>query len=215
VTSFLDAAQRLALRIGARGWLLGVGGAIALLGGIGIVRFAYKEELRLFNLDGERNFPTVFTAFLLLVVSVLAWVVGRASEGRPAVGWKMLAALMVLLAGDELVELHEHLEFYAGINWKILYAPVVLVAVTLWVVLGRQLRALGAGFAPFVAAPMCVLVASVVDDLEIDSEGNPRRGFRVMVVSEEVLEMTFGLLVGLSLIAALRALTGRASTTAA
>ena len=211
----LDAAQRLALRIGPQGWLIAVGGAIALLTAIGILRFAYKEELRLFNLDGERNVPTVFTALLLLAVSVLAWLAGRASEGRPALGWKVFAALMVLLAGDELVELHEHLEFYAGINWKILYAPIGLVAVTLWFVLGRQLRTLGAGFAPFVAAPACVLVASVVDDLEINSQGDPRRGFRVMVVSEELLEMTFGLLVGLSLMAALRALTSRAPTAAA
>ncbi len=211
----LDAAQRVALRIGPRGWLIAVGGVIGLLGAIGILRFAYKEELRFFNLDGERNVPTVFTALLLLAVSVLALLVGRASEGRLAIGWKVLAALMVLLAGDELVELHEHLEFYAGINWKILYAPIGLVAVSVWFVLGRQLRALGAGFGPFVAAPACVFVASIVDDLEINSQGDPRPGFRVMVVSEEILEMTFGLLLGLSLIAALRALISRPPSAAA
>lgn len=213
--ALLDAAQRLALRIGPRGWLLAVGGVIALLGSIGILRFAYKEELRLFNLDGERNVPTGFTALLLLAVAVLAWIVGRASEGRPALGWKVFALLMVFLAGDELVELHEHVQFHAGIDWKVVYAPIGLVAVYLWFLLGRQLRALGAGFLPFVAAPACVLLASIVDDLGINDQGDPRPGFRVMVVSEELLEMTFGLLLGLSLMAALRALTSRTAPAAA
>ncbi len=211
----LDAAQRLALRIGPQGWLTAVGGVIALLGVIGILRFAYKQELRLFNLDGERNVPTGFTALLLVAVAVLALLVGRESEGRPAIGWKVFAVLMMFLAGDELVELHEHVEFHAGIDWKVVYAPIGLVAVYLWFLLGSQLRALGAGFLPFVAAPACVLAASIVDDLEIDDQGDPRRGFRVMVVSEELLEMSFGLLVGLSLMAALRGLTGRALPAAA
>lgn len=207
----LDAAQRFALRVESRRWVIAVGGAIAFLAVMGILRFAHKEELRLFNLDGERNVPAAFSALLWLGVALLALLVGRASQGRPELAWKLLAALTLVLAADELAEVHEHLQFYAGIDWQILYAPLGVTALVLWVVLGRWLRQVGAGFVPFVAAAACVAVAEVFEALEINSRGDPRPGFRVMVVSEEVLEMTAALLVGLSALAALRAVTSRAA----
>lgn len=211
----LNAAHRLALRAGPWRWVIAVGAVIAVLGVMGILRFAYKDELRLFNLDGERNVPTTFTALVWLVISVLALLVGRASEGRPAIAWKVLTALTLVLVADELAELHEHLQFHAGIDWQILYAPIGVVAVVLWFVLARYLRQLGVGFPPFVGAAACVCVAEVFEALEINSHGDPRRGFRVMVVSEELLEMTAGLLLGLSLLLALRALTSRTAPAAA
>lgn len=205
----LDAAQRLALRVETRRLVVAVGGAIALLGVIGIVRFAYKEELRLFNLDAERNVPAVFSALLWLGVALLALLVGRASQGRLALAWKVLALLALVLSGDELAEVHERLQFHTGVDWQILYAPLVLTAVVLWIVLGRWLRQMGSGFLPLVGAAACVVVAQVCDELEINSRGDPRPGFRVMVVSEELLEMTSALLVGLAALAALRVVTSR------
>lgn len=205
----LDAAQGLVLRVHPRRWGIAVGAAIALLGVVGILRFAYKEELRLFNLDGERNVPAVFSAFLWLGVALLALLVGRASKGRLELAWKLLAVLTLVLAADELVEVHEHLQFYAGIDWQILYAPLGLTALVLWVVLGRWLRQVGAGFVPFLGAAACVAIAEIFEAFEINSRGDPRPGFRVMVVSEELLEMTAALLVGLSALAALRAVTSR------
>jgi len=209
VEGALDAAQRLALRVESRRWVIAVGCAIAFLAVMGILRFAHKEQLRLFNLDGERNVPAAFSALLWLGVALLALLVGRASQGRPELAWKLLAALTLVLAADELAEVHEHLQFYAGIDWQILYAPLGVTALVLWVVLGRWLRQVGAGLVPFVGAAGCVAVAEVFEALEINSRGDPRPGFRVMVVSEEVLEMTAALLIGLSALAALRAVTSR------
>jgi hypothetical protein len=209
VEGALDAAQRLALRVESRRWVIAVGTAIALLGVMGILRFAHKEELRLFNLDGERNVPAAFSALLWLGVALLALLVGRASQGRPELAWKLLAVLTIVLAADELAEVHEHLQFYTGIDWQILYAPLGVTALVLWVVLGRWLRRTRAGLLPFVGAAACVAVAEVFEAFEINSRGDPRPGFRVMVVSEELLEMTAALLVGLSALAALRAVTSR------
>lgn len=204
----LDAAERLALRVDPRKWALVIGGLIAFLGVMGILRFAHKDALRLFNLDGERNIPSAFSGLLWLVVALLAYLVARAEIGR-ALAWKVLAVLFVLLAIDEVAEVHEHLQYYAGVDWQLLYLPVVLLAAIAWVAAGRDLHRIGVRLWPFLGATVCGLVAQPLEALEIDSHHNPRRGFRVMVVSEEVLEMLAGLLLTIAFIGALRALRGR------
>jgi hypothetical protein len=210
VTRLLDAAEGLALRVDPRRWALAIGGAIVFLGVMGILRFAHKDTLRPFNLDGERNVPAAFSGLLWLVVALLAYLAGRAHGGR-ALAWKALAALFVLLAVDEVAEVHEHLQYYAGIDWQLLYLPVGLLAGVAWIVVGRDLSRLGAGFWAFVGATVCGLVAQPLEALQIDSHANPRRGFRVMVVSEELLEMLAALLLTLAFGLALRSL--RASET--
>jgi len=187
-----------------------IGGLIAFLGVMGILRFAHKDALRLFNLDGERNIPSAFSGLLWLVVALLAYLVGRAETGR-ALAWKVLAVLFVLLAIDEVAEVHEHLQYYAGVDWQLLYLPVGLLAAIAWVAAGRDLHRLGAGLWPFVGATVCGLLAQPLEALEIDSHHNPRRGFRVMVVSEEVLEMLAGLLLTIAFIGALRSLRARSA----
>jgi hypothetical protein len=151
---------------------------------MGILRFAHKDALRLFNLDGERNIPATFSGLLWLVVALLAYLAGRAEGGR-ALAWKALGALFVLLAIDEVAEVHEHLQYYAGIDWQLLYLPIALLAGLAWVAVGRALRRLGSGFWPFVGATLCGLAAQPLEALQIDSHANPRRGFRIVVVSEE------------------------------
>ena len=194
---FFDAAERLALRVDPRRWALVVSGAIAFLGVMGIIRFAHKDALGAFNLDGERNVPATFSGLLWLVVALLAYLAGRAQEGR-TYAWKVLAVLFVLLAFDEVAEVHEHLQHYAGIDWQLLYLPVALLAGIAWVLVGRALKRLGAGFWPFIGATACGLVAQPLEALQIDSHANPRRGFRAMVVSEELLEMAAALLLTLA-----------------
>jgi hypothetical protein len=204
------AAQKLALRVDPRHWLVGVGGAIAVLCGMGILRFAHKDALRLFNLDGERNVPATFSALLWVCVAVLAFLVGNAQPHRQGRAWKLLSVPFFLLALDEFGEVHEHLQYYAGVDWQILYAPVALVGAVLWFVIARRLRALGTGFWAFVWATACIVAAQPLEALEIDSHANPRPGFRVMVVSEETLEMLAALLLGFAFLQALRALAPEA-----
>lgn len=204
-------AERLALRIDPRHWLLAGGGAIAFLCVMGILRFAHKDALRLFNLDGERNVPSGFSALLWVSVATLAFLVGRAQPLAAGRAWKLLSVPFFLLAVDEFAEVHEHLQYYAGIDWQILYAPLALAGAVLWVVIGRRLRDLGTGFWAFICATACILAAQPLEALEIDSHANPRPGFRVMVVSEEMLEMLAALLLGFAFLCALRAVVAKAS----
>jgi hypothetical protein len=208
VAELLDAAERLALRADLRRWTVALGATIAFLGVMGILRFSHKDALRLFNLDGERNIPAAFSGLLWVGNALLAFLIGRRRRGA-ALAWYALAALLALLAIDEVAEVHEHLQYYAGIDWQLLYLPLALVAGVAWVAAGRWLYRVGVGLWPFVGATICGLLAQPLEALQIDSHSNPRRGFRVMVVSEELLEMLAALLLGIAFLQALQLLSER------
>lgn len=208
----LDWAHRLALRVDVRRLVLALGAAIVFLGVMGILRYAHKDTLRPFNLDGERNVPAFFSGALWVCAGSLAALVGRAGSSRAAKAWYLLAALLFLVAADEVAQFHEHLEHLSGIDWQILYAPIALLAAPLWIVIGRRLHKLQAGFHPFVAATLCALVSQGLEPFEVDSTGAPKPGFRVMVVTEELLEMAAAVLLGVAFLAALRAVAARAAT---
>lgn len=197
----LDAAHRLALRIDTRRLALIVGALIAVLAVMGILRYGNKEQLGAFNLDGERNVPAVFSAALWTVVSGLAVLVGRADRWR---AWDAFAVVTLVVAADEFGEIHERLENKTGIDWQLLYLPVGILAAILFVAIGRRLRRLGVGFTLFAFAAGAGVVSQLLEQVQYGENDEPVRGYRVMVVSEEVLEMTAALLIGLAFLAALR-----------
>jgi hypothetical protein len=201
----LEAAQRLALRIDERRLAIILGAVIAALGIMGILRYGNKEQLGAFNLDGERNVPAAFSAALWTAVAALAVLVARAERSRV---WFAFALVTLLVAADEFGEIHERLESMTGIDWQILYLPVGIVAAILFVVLGRRLWRLGTGFTPFVIAVAAGAASQLLEQVQYDANDEPVRGYRVMVVTEELLEMTAAVLIGLSLLAVLRALVG-------
>ena len=206
----LDAAHRLALRIDTRRLALIVGALIAVLAVMGILRYGNKEQLGAFNLDGERNVPAVFSAALWTAVAGLALLVGRADRWR---GWYAFAVVTLVVAADEFGEIHERLENKTGIDWQLLYLPVGILAAVLFVAIGRRLWRLGVGFTPFAFAAGAGVVSQLLEQVQYGENDEPVRGYRVMVVSEEVLEMTAAVLLSLSLLAVLRALAdGRNNT---
>jgi len=144
---------------------------------------------------------------------VLALLVGRA-EPRPRAArvWQALSLPLLLVAADEFGEIHERLERITGIDWQILYSPLGLVAVVLWVVIGQRLRELQAGFGLFVAGTVCGFVSQVVEAVEYGPHDREVSAFDELVVIEELLEMVGAVLVGLALLAALRAVSRRPRT---
>jgi hypothetical protein len=66
----------------------------------------------MFDLDAERNLPTLFSALLFVlsgVLSAVLWVAGRARH-TPGIMWLVLAGVFVFLGVDEFVGLHERLD---------------------------------------------------------------------------------------------------------
>lgn len=96
--------------------------------------------VRMFDLNGEWNFPAVFSAGLLLLCSLLIWVIATAMSGGRASyqrHWQVMAGIFLFLAADELMALHDRLQaplasffhlsgfWYAG--WTIPYGIGLLI----------------------------------------------------------------------------------------
>ncbi|QSA98587.1 hypothetical protein [Methylococcus sp. EFPC2] len=63
----------------------------------------------LFDLDRERNVPSVFSTGLILYCAALLALMGRGTPGKNRLAWLGLACIFAFLALDELVSLHERL----------------------------------------------------------------------------------------------------------
>ncbi len=65
----------------------------------------------MFDLDMEKNVPTLFETFLILFNAMLLATIGFAHRraGTPSRLWLLLAGVFVFLATDEFVAIHEHL----------------------------------------------------------------------------------------------------------
>lgn len=154
---------------------------------------------RWFDLDGERTVPSLWSAALLTAAGVLGVAVAVALR-RPAVA--VLGAALAFMAVDEFFALHEEVEDLTGIDWQTLYLPVFAVVGLLALrvlVVSRRL-----GERRFVvlltSGAVCWAVSQVLEKAEWDGPVR-RAGYPVMMVTEELLEMTGSLLFVLAMLA--------------
>lgn len=206
VAGLLDRLQELALRLDSRRVLIAIGTIIVLLGVLDVLELVFGSPVGIFDLNGERNVPATLSAALWTCVSVVALLLGRAEQpAAVARVWQVLSALLLYIAADEFGEIHERLERITGVDWQILYAPLGLVAAGLWVLVGRRLRGLRAGFGLFVGGTVCAVVSQMIEEVEYGANDQRVSAFDELVVGEEVLEMLAAVFVGLAFLAALRA----------
>jgi hypothetical protein len=109
-------------------------------------------DVQLFDFEGELkdgpNLMVITSGGVLFVAAALAFKLARSesarseadSLGSPA-PWYLIAVLFVFMGIDELVTIHEHLEEWTGVDWQLLYLPVVLAGAVGWTVLFLRLRA--------------------------------------------------------------------------
>jgi tetrahydromethanopterin S-methyltransferase subunit G len=206
-TAFLERAQAFALRLDIRRVAAVNGATILLLGVLGVLHIVFESRFGVFDLDGERNAPSTYSAGLWVCIAMLAVLLGQAEQGRAVRIWRGLSIPLLLVAADEFGEIHERLERITGIDWQVLYSPLGIVAAVLWVLVGRRLRAVGAGFWLFVAGTICGVASQVLEAVEYGENDRRVAAFDEIVVGEELLEMCGAVLVGLALLAALHAVS--------
>jgi len=187
------------------------GFVIALLGVLGVLSIAVGSPFGSFDLDGERNVPATYSAALWFSVAVLALHKGRIdpAPGLPHV-WFGLSAFFVFISADEFGEIHERLERIVGVDWQILYSPVALLALVLWLFVARRLRQIGVGLGLLLAGTVCGVASQVAEAIEYGPGDERIAAFDEVMVFEELVEMVGALLVGLALLTALQALCRRA-----
>lgn len=180
----------------------GVGAAVtAVLGLAGVLvvlQLVGDFGDRWFDLDGERTIPSLWSAGLLTLAGALGVAVAVALR-RPAVA--VLGAALAFMAVDEFFALHEEVEDATGIDWQTLYLPVFAVVGLLALRVLLVSRRLGER--RFVAlmsvGAVCWAASQVLEKVEWDGPVR-RSGYSVMMVAEELLEMTGSLLFVLAML---------------
>lgn len=124
-----------------------LGLAFASLVGQVYVYFVNGEQfsgvVKMFNLNEERNFPTLFTGFILIFCSILLELVALAKQrerNRYVPYWHGLAIIFMYLSLDELLEIHEKVngilnqivQSAPGRNWDILNISLASIFVLIY-----------------------------------------------------------------------------------
>jgi len=107
-------------------------------------------------------------------------------------------------------EIRERLKRIVGIDWQILYSPIALLALVLWLFVARRLRQIGVGLGLLLAGTVCGIASQVAGSGRIRPGDERTAAFDEVMVFEELVEMVAALLIGLALLTALQALNRRA-----
>lgn len=158
-------------------------GLLLLALGIGVDRAGLPSA---FDLDAEYRVPSLWSGGLLLGAATATWSLRRSLEGTTT----PVAGLFAFMALDEVASIHELLERRVGLDWQVLYLPLIVAGGLGWLLLLRRLAqrsALSAGL--WVAGAGAWFASQILEFWEWD--GAVRRSHYYMkMYLEEFLEMT-------------------------
>jgi hypothetical protein len=175
--------------------------------GLGILVHTHPEVvLKLFDLDKERNLPTLFSAGLLLGNAAMLYQLIR--RGVLGAAYWPLAILFAEMAFDESLRIHENVEDWIGVDWQIAYLPLIGAAGIGWLAFLRRhwndvaVRSLWlVGATAWIASQLSEAAAWGWWGLLPNQEA---QGYLAYVVVEETLEMTGSALFLLALLCRLQ-----------
>jgi hypothetical protein len=155
----------------------------------------------LFNIDGEGpRWFVVFSTVLLLAGAV----VGAVVRGRPAL---VFGGFLAFMAVDEALQVHERLETATGIDWPVLYLPVMAAAGLAALALLRRHRGVRWFVPTLLAGGACWAGAVVLEKIQWDPSrpGNQSPHYDAYMITEELLEATGSYLFAVALALVVRA----------
>ena len=166
---------------------------IALLGVIGILHTTGVIDVPVLDLDGEYNVPSVYSAVLLSCAAAAALLYGavRVDDGPQVWPAALLAVLLAFLAADEFGQIHERVEVATGIDFMVLYAPLVLICGVAWLLVLRRLWARATPRLLFIGGAAAWSISQLLEDLQWHDDigdGVHAKGYEVMMIFEELLE---------------------------
>ncbi|EYR62069.1 hypothetical protein N866_12150 [Actinotalea ferrariae CF5-4] len=135
--------------------------------------------------DWEYTVPAFYSAALLVTAAIAGFLAGRSTL------WYRFLGLGLLGMGiDELFVVHETLEYRLGVDWQLLYLPVVAIGLVVVVLVHRHMRAESRAAELFMLAGVaCWGVAQLLELIQWDGDVQ-RPGYGYMMGIEEGLEMT-------------------------
>jgi hypothetical protein len=178
---------------------------IVVLGVIGILHTAGAIDVPALDLDREYNVPSVYSAALLSCAAAAALFYGvvQIDDGPRIWSAVLLAVLFLFLSADEFGQVHERLEVATGVDFEILYAPLVVVCGVAWLLTLRRLWHRVGPRLLFIGGAAAWVIAQALEDLQWHDnigDGIHAHGYAVMMVFEELLEMEGSLMFCLALL---------------
>jgi hypothetical protein len=185
-----------------------LGIAIALLGIAGAVvgTDAYQGEGsiwdRMFNLANEKTVPTFFSGAILLAGGLCSMLAARVRLYGMHGWWIAFGALLIFMSADEVVQIHERVETWTGVDWEQPYAVVALGAAVIWFNVLRRMERFPRWLKIYGAIGWALSFG--LEDAEYDSNDDRVAGFTSMAIGEELFEMAGSSLFLIALVIALK-----------
>jgi hypothetical protein len=165
----------------------------------------------MFDYDGEHNVPAVVSASFLGIAGIAAALWACREKGRGAWASRVLAILFLFMSADEFGQFHEKLERITGVDWQVLYVPIMgIAAIASAVMLTRFTSTLARWL--FCAGGACWAIAGLLEILEFDSSDHHVHGYTLMILIEENLELLGGLAFGFTMIMVIEAARAKRAT---
>lgn len=195
-------------------WLLG---SVAIMGILGLLNMAVppgtpvlRPLVRPFDLDVEFGAAALYSA-MLLGGAGLGWLVACSSaDARTRRLGRGFGALLLFMAVDEFLAVHEFVERHTGIDWQVAYLPLVAIGA---VVVGSLLvrGTIGRTAAALVLAGGALWAGSqVLEVVEWDGDVRTTRfDYETLMVIEELGEASGSVLLLLGSAAAARHVASR------
>lgn len=156
---------------------------------LGILQRTAFPEWGVANLDSEMSIATRFSSALLGIAAFWWLLVAITVRPRSLAIW-IWWPLLAWLALDEGSAVHERLERLSGIDWQLLYIPVMAVAAVAWWGVVRRYRR-QARIAALLLTGAVVWVVALALELVQNWGGSPVQAaiYVPTMIAEEALEM--------------------------
>lgn len=165
-------------------------GFFAVMGGLYFATYSWVFEP--FDLNGEltQGFyaPPVFSAGLLFAAGWFA-LSERHMRAVPSWAWFGIAGLFAFMGVDELATIHERLQDWTGVDWQLLYLPVVVLGAAFWLRLLSSFSALPLVQVMWLGGALAWFLAQAAEHFEFNSQGDGFGLTSELVLVEEVSEM--------------------------
>lgn len=90
---------------------------------------------------------------------------------------------------DELATIHERLQDWAGVDWQLLYLPVIALGAAFWLRLFAAFSITPIARAMWVGGAGAWVIAQVLERFEFNSQGEVNGLTAELILAEEVGEM--------------------------
>ena len=165
------------------------GVAIGVFAVMGILQRVAFPEWGAANLDSEMSVATWFSATLLWAAAFWWLLVAVTVRPRSLAIWTWWLVL-AWLALDEGSAIHESLERWSGIDWQLLYLPVMGIAAFAWWGVVRRYRSQARIAAVLMAGAAAWIVVLILEFVQ-NWGGSPAQAaiYVPTMITEEALEM--------------------------